>query len=273
MPGLRRSVRISVAALGLGFFAIIAGAWWYAGTVRSEIADQDQVIEQRNAVLAASLRRAKASTATEEALRALRDSSRPRAVDVIDALSAALPDSAYLTTLAVQKDQIQISGVTQNTPELVPALENSGRFKDVGVTAAIDQDGDRNRRPVPPSVASRCSRRSRKAMNTNIQIERPLAASIVLAGLLVLAGFLVAAALADLSAALAERDVKADFVMQSLRASQIRSGEPPAEEAAANLAIVADSETLAAAELDTLLRSRFAELGQRRHVQPDRSEA
>ena len=137
MPGLRRSVRLSVAALGLGFFAIIAGAWWYAGTVRSEIADQDQVIEQRNAVLAASLRRSKASTATEEALRALRDSSRPRAVDVIDALSAALPDSAYLTTLAVQKDQIQISGVTQNIPELVPALENSGRFKDVGVTAAM----------------------------------------------------------------------------------------------------------------------------------------
>ncbi len=98
-------------------------------------------------------------------------------------------------------------------------------------------------------------------MNTNIQIERPLAASIVLAGLLVLAGFSVAAALADLSAALAERDVKADFVMQSLRASQIRSGEPPAEEAAANLAIVAESETLAAAELDTLLRSRFADSG------------
>ena len=137
MPGLRRRVRISLAALGLGFVAVIAGAWWYAGTVRSEIADQDQVIEQRNAVLAASLRRAKASTATEEALRALRDSSRPRAVDVIDALSAALPDSAYLTTLAVQKDQIQISGVTQNIPELVPALETSGRFKDVGVTAAM----------------------------------------------------------------------------------------------------------------------------------------
>lgn len=143
---LRPWIAAGVAAIGLGLVAAIGGAWWESGIVRAEIADQNQVIEQRNQVLAAAIRRDQAGAAAEGALRALR-ASRPKVFDLIDALSAALPDSAYLTDLTMQKDQIQITGVTRNLPQLVPALESSHRFKDAAFVAATTKlegrDGDR----------------------------------------------------------------------------------------------------------------------------------
>lgn len=99
-------------------------------------------------------------------------------------------------------------------------------------------------------------------MKAGPQIERSIAAGLVFIGIMVLGGLVLAASLADLSSALTERDAKADFVLRSLRAS---ARPNPADQTNAsggrNLAIVADSETLAAAQLDALVRSTFTDAG------------
>ncbi len=53
----------------------------------------------------------------------------PSAVVLIEFLSRALPDTAYLTELSVQNGSVRIVGLTKDAPSLLPPLEQSGHFK------------------------------------------------------------------------------------------------------------------------------------------------
>lgn len=108
-------------------------------------------------------------------------------------------------------------------------------------------------------------------MNVKLPFERWIAAPVLLASVLVLAGLLLAAALADLSSAIAERDAKAEFAIRSLPASRSGQAGDTGKTEAANLALAAESETLAAADLDTLVRSTFVDAGSA--VMSSRTEA
>jgi general secretion pathway protein L len=55
----------------------------------------------------------------------------PAAVLVLEALTRALPDSAYLTELHLENATLRITGLAADAPSLIAALEQSGRFSDV----------------------------------------------------------------------------------------------------------------------------------------------
>jgi general secretion pathway protein L len=134
----RRMRRVMGALLLAAAFLVASGVGWLCWQVAlldSEITDLDHQIEDRNAFLAAAAERGQSEANGAEDLRALR-ASRPRAVELLDALSAALPDRAYLTDFTIQKDHLRISGVSDQISGLVPSLEQSHRFSDVAFFAA-----------------------------------------------------------------------------------------------------------------------------------------
>ena len=92
------------------------------------------------------------------------------------------------------------------------------------------------------------------------EIGRPVAAAIILFALLCVAGLTLVMAWADLSSAEEELQAKTDFTARGVRTVQRGSGQG-AEAPPARLHVEADSETLAAAQIDALVRSTSAEAG------------
>jgi general secretion pathway protein L len=66
----------------------------------------------------------------------------PSAVIVIEALSRALPDSAYLTELSVQSTTLHIVGLTTDAPPLIASLEHSGSLTGVRFFAPTTREPD-----------------------------------------------------------------------------------------------------------------------------------
>ncbi len=144
-----RQVKKIVQALVLVSFALIgvqlAFLSWQILSLDSETAAlEDSIAQQKSA-----LRPPDSGTAdalSETGLFAMRG-SRPLVVETLEALSVALPDDAYLTSFQFTGGQLSISGISTRTSALVPALEQSGHFKDVSFSAATTRllDGSANR--------------------------------------------------------------------------------------------------------------------------------
>ncbi len=157
---LRRGVTWGLVACGLAAVFMVAWLQWEAGAVRADIDEQDRVLAERKAVLARTQHHDHADGDAAARLQALRN-SRPRAVAVIDALSSAVPDTAYLTSLSIDKDHVTISGLTTDPSGLIPALEASRSFSGVsfgGPTTRLESgSGDRfslEMKAVPDPLAA-----------------------------------------------------------------------------------------------------------------------
>jgi len=72
---------------------------------------------------------------------ALKETSLVSAI-VIEAMSRALPDSAYLTELTIDGATVRIAGIAQDAPALIAPLEQSGQFKDVHFYASTTRSAD-----------------------------------------------------------------------------------------------------------------------------------
>jgi len=87
---------------------------------------------------------------TPQALRSLPPAQRawvlkqtaPAAVLVLEALSRALPDQAYLTELALDNSVVRITGLAGDAPALLSPLERSGFFTDVHFFAPTTRYAD-----------------------------------------------------------------------------------------------------------------------------------
>lgn len=64
----------------------------------------------------------------------LKETSTPT-VALLDALSRAIPDGAFLESLALEAGRLRISGLAEDAPPLIDALEKSGRFRDARFSA------------------------------------------------------------------------------------------------------------------------------------------
>jgi general secretion pathway protein L len=69
----------------------------------------------------------------------------PSAVIVLEALSRALPDSAYLSELHVENATLRIIGLTSDAPSLIAPLEGSGYLADVHFFAPTTRGPDGTR--------------------------------------------------------------------------------------------------------------------------------
>lgn len=153
---LRSGVPWGLAALAIVVAGLVGVLQWQAAQVRDDIDEQDRVLEGRKAVLARERRAADPGGEAAAKLRTLK-AGRPAAVAVIDALSAALPDSAHLTALSIDGDHVTVAGISSAPAALVPALETSGAFAAVSFGAATTRaetgGGDRftlEMKAVPP---------------------------------------------------------------------------------------------------------------------------
>jgi general secretion pathway protein L len=64
------------------------------------------------------------------------------AVFALEALSRALPDTAYLTDFRLEKGILRITGLTNDAPTLIAPLEQSGHFTNVRFSAATTRSAE-----------------------------------------------------------------------------------------------------------------------------------
>jgi general secretion pathway protein L len=160
VASLRRGVAWGLAGLATAAVLLCGVLQWEAGVVASDLEEQNNVLAERRIVLAKARQREGSDDGLSSKLLALRD-ARPSAVAIIDALAQAVPDTAHLTTLSIDKDGVSISGLSTDPSALVPALETSGHFADVVTSAATirTESGDADRfslsmRALLPSASS-----------------------------------------------------------------------------------------------------------------------
>jgi general secretion pathway protein L len=133
---------VLTAALGLSLLCgvVALAAEWTLGEALREEAD----------ALADSLARARAATLRREhagedpaaqALDVLKRAT-PAAVVVLEALSRAIPDDAYLTEMRMKGDEIEISGLAVDAAALVKHIEQSPHFSRATFTAPTTRNGE-----------------------------------------------------------------------------------------------------------------------------------
>jgi general secretion pathway protein L len=66
----------------------------------------------------------------------------PTAAIVLEALSRALPDGAYLTELRLDQGTLRVIGMTNDAPSLIAPLEHSGHLSDVRFSAPTTRGPD-----------------------------------------------------------------------------------------------------------------------------------
>jgi len=72
----------------------------------------------------------------------LQKSSSISSVVLIEALSHALPDSAYLNEIRLEKDSLRIIGLAEDAPAVIAPLERSGHMSDVHFVAPTARGPD-----------------------------------------------------------------------------------------------------------------------------------
>jgi general secretion pathway protein L len=138
--------RKAVGAVVLAVFGLSFGlsAWWLvsASATRAE----SEEVAARAATLQRQLqpsRAASPSAALDPAERAwLLKESSPSGVMVLESLSRALPDSAYVTELSLQKATVRIVGLTDDAASLIAPLESIGQFAEVHFFAPTTRGPD-----------------------------------------------------------------------------------------------------------------------------------
>jgi general secretion pathway protein L len=125
------SLLSGVAAVGVD--------WTLGASLREETDKLTASLTERRAAL---LRRERAGE--DPATQALDAQKRatPAAVVVLEALSRALPDDAYLTQLQIKGDKVEISGLAADAAALVKHIEQSPHFSQATFTAPTTRSAE-----------------------------------------------------------------------------------------------------------------------------------
>jgi general secretion pathway protein L len=132
--GLERTRRMIVMAV-LAVIGVSVGlsAWWLF-SARALLAESEDVAA-RTATLQRQLQPSRPATLsasldpTERAW--ILKQTTPAGMMVLEALSRALPDNAYITELSLQKSIVRIVGLSSDAPSLIAPLEHFGQFAEV----------------------------------------------------------------------------------------------------------------------------------------------
>lgn len=99
-----------------------------ADFVRGRLDTQQQLLSRRISERRAAMRLNSATGDSAQNLLARLKQTTPSSVVVLEALSEILPDNTYATELHIEKDRLQVVGVTQDAPSLVKLMEQSPHF-------------------------------------------------------------------------------------------------------------------------------------------------
>jgi general secretion pathway protein L len=138
----RRELGVGVVVLVVLGAALSLWTSFSAASIRSE--------SEEVAARSRALQRELQGSRTPQALAALRPEQRawvsketsPSAVIVLEALSRALPDTAYLTELRIDNTKVRIIGLASDAASLIAPLERSGHFAEVHFSAPTTRGVD-----------------------------------------------------------------------------------------------------------------------------------
>jgi len=136
---LRRRIGYGLAAslLLIGFgFGLSALEYWRVG---GEIETLDEDIARQRALLRPPDLGTDMKVVTAQSLRR-RHRIGPCVTGLLEALSDALPDHAYIDDFALEKGALRISGTSRNVADLVPRLEGTKFFSEVGFAGATTRE-------------------------------------------------------------------------------------------------------------------------------------
>jgi general secretion pathway protein L len=111
------------------------------GSERDDVAARARSLRPNNASSTTGASGTPAQSRSEQAW-AMKESA-PAAVMVLEALASALPDNAYLTDLSLERAAVRITGLSNDPPPLINALQQSGRFTGVHFFAATTKDPEK----------------------------------------------------------------------------------------------------------------------------------
>ncbi len=116
-------VTLAFAVLSMGF--AIAADLIFGSVLEARKAD----IVQRSADRRSAIKRdGIAATASDQSGLVRRKQETPSSVMVLEALSRVLPDHTYATELRVERDKLQVIGITRDAPALIRLMEQSPHF-------------------------------------------------------------------------------------------------------------------------------------------------
>jgi general secretion pathway protein L len=139
---MRRRVGLAIAAAVAASFAF---SLWAMISAQSISGTSDEVTARANALrhqLQAPLTRLSAASLPPGEREWYDKEISPSAVIVIEALSRALPDNAYLTELSLQNTTFRIVGLASDAPSLIAPLERSRILSDVHFYAPTTREPD-----------------------------------------------------------------------------------------------------------------------------------
>jgi general secretion pathway protein L len=119
-----------------------------ANVVGSRLDAQQRQLSSRISERRAALRlKLAASDDSAQNLLVQRKHATPSSVMILDALSRILPDNTYVTELRIEKDKLQVVGITQDAPSLIKLMEQSPHFTRATffapTTRSADDPGER----------------------------------------------------------------------------------------------------------------------------------
>ncbi len=128
---LPRLIGIGLAAMAVLSLTVSLWAVYSANVIeatRDDVADKIKILQRH----AQGSRKAEdlALLKPNERAWALKENA-PAAVLTLEALSRALPETAYLTELHLENTNLRLIGLASDAPALIGALETSGRFSQV----------------------------------------------------------------------------------------------------------------------------------------------
>jgi general secretion pathway protein L len=135
--------------IGLGIAAVILvsfGLTLWAGISAASMREESDDIEARTKMLQRQIE----GPRTPQSIALLNPSERawyekeasPTAAIVIEAVSRALPDAAYLTELHLENATLRMIGLTKDAPSLIAPLEHSGHLANVRFFAPTTRGTD-----------------------------------------------------------------------------------------------------------------------------------
>ena len=128
---VRYVTRYAVVAVLLGMVLTVGWTSFTYSSLSDDLAAVETAIATREAL---ARRGSDAKNIGRNDLQSRKEQT-PAIVAVLDVLSVILPDDTYLTDMTLEAGRLRISGISGRATELVPLLENSGRFKNASFYA------------------------------------------------------------------------------------------------------------------------------------------